>query len=109
MSDLRPDVAFVVSDAVWRDFVALRARWGGEPLSAGFQDDCVARIRQAIRAGDQAAARHWRRVKSLGRQYGRSWVSAVEVDGAVIRETRKFHVLRYPEDERLVRVFIDAE
>jgi hypothetical protein len=31
------------------------------------------------------------------------------VDGAVIRETRKFHVLRYPDDERLVRVFIDAE
>lgn len=108
MSDLRPEVAFVVSAAVWRDFVALRARWESEPLSAGFQGECVANIRRAIRHGDQAAARHWREVQSLGRQYGRSWVSAVEVDGAVIRETRKFHVLRYPEDERLLRVVIDA-
>jgi hypothetical protein len=107
MSDLRPDVAFVVSASVWRDFQALRAAWEGEPLSAGFQDECVKRIRQAIRRGDQRAARHWRSVQSLGRQYGRSWVSAVEVEGALIRETRKFHVLRYPDDDRLVRIFID--
>lgn len=108
MRDLRPDVVFVIDGDVWRDFQALRARWV-EPLCNGFRDECIWRTRQAIRAGDPAAAAHWQKVMHFSEAYGLSWVSAVEIDGEMIREEPKFSVMRYPEDDELIRVVIAAQ
>ncbi|SHM06321.1 hypothetical protein [Roseibium suaedae] len=107
MSDLRPDVIFVIDGAVWRDFQELRERWE-EPLCIGLRDECVRNIRSAIRAGKPDVATHWLRVQKFALAYGLSWVSAVEVDGILIRESPKMCVLRYPEDRDLKRVPIEA-
>lgn len=107
MTDLRPDLVFVVSGDVWRDFRRLRDEWG-DALCNGFDDACVRNIRAAIKAGDPARARHWKTIKSFGETYGLSWVSAVEVDGELIREHPKSPALRYPADAALTRVVIAA-
>lgn len=108
VTGLRPDVVFVVTGAVWRDFVALRARWD-EPLCLGFDQDCAARIRQAARAGDPDRARHWRAVRDLAACYGVSWVSAVEVDGDLVREAPRQPCFDYPADNRLKRVVLASD
>lgn len=105
MGDLGPDLVFVVSGDVWRDFKRLREETG-DALCNGFDDACVRNIRAAIKAGDPAQARHWKTVKTFGTEYGLSWVSAVEVDGELIREHPKYPVLRYPDDGDLARVVV---
>src|SRR5690606_4724072 len=107
MADLRPDLVFVVSGDVWRDFLRLRHETG-DALCNGFDDACVGNIRAAIRAGDPEQARHWKTVKTFGEAYGVSWASAVEVDGNLIREHPKSDALRYPDDAELTRVFFTA-
>ena len=107
MTDLRPDLVFVVSGDVWRDFKRLREETG-DALCNGFDAACVRNIRVAIKAGDPAQARHWKMVKSFGEAYGLSWVSAVEVEGELIREHPKSPALRYPDDAELTRVVIGA-
>jgi len=106
MKDYRPDLAFVVTAEVWRDFLRVREETG-DALCNAFAEACVRNAQTAIRAGDTDGARHWLAVRTLGEQYGVSWVSAVEVDGELIREHPKFEVLRYPNDRDLKRVMID--
>ena len=108
VAGLRPDVVFVVTGPVWRDFEALRARWE-EPLCLGFDQDCAARIRQAVREGDPERARHWRAVRDLAACYGVSWVSAVEVDGELLREAPRQPCFDYPPDDRLNRVVLASD
>ncbi|MDZ7601662.1 MAG: hypothetical protein U1A06_09850 [Hoeflea sp.] len=108
MRDLRPDVVFVIYGDLWRDFLALRDTCG-DALTKRFYEDCVWRTRQAIRAGDPALALHWQRVRRFAEAYSISWVSAVEVDGHLIREVPKFSALRYPEDDALKRIEIGSE
>lgn len=103
--DLRPDIVFVVSGAVWLDYEALRDRWD-HPLCIGLRDECIDRIRQAMKDGANDQAAHWKAVGDLARQYGTSWVSAVEVDGKLFRETPKLEPLIYPADDRLERILI---
>ena len=55
--DLRPDIVFVVSGAVWRDYEALRDKWD-HPLCVGLRDECVDRIRQAMQDGANDHAAH---------------------------------------------------
>src|SRR3546814_266470 len=105
MIDLRPDVVYVVDAAVWRDFQGLREQWDTANC-VGFHDECVWRTRQAIKSGEPELAAHWQKVKRLAEEYGVSWVSAVEVDGELIREEPKSPVLRYPEDSALKRITI---
>lgn len=105
MRDLRPDLVFVVSGAVWRDFLALREETG-DALCNGFLWACRQRINAAQAAGDEEATHHWTCVLSLATQYGLSFVSAVEVDGELIREQPKHSVFRYPDDQQLKRVVI---
>lgn len=50
MRDLRPDLVFVISGDVWRDFCIMREAWG-HPLANGLVDECVVYIRRAIKAG----------------------------------------------------------
>jgi len=103
MSDLRPDLVFVVSGDVWRDFKRLREAWG-DALCNGFDDACARNIRAAVNTNDPARARHWETVRTFGTEYGLSWVSAVEVDGELMREHPKYPVLRYPDDGDLTRI-----
>lgn len=105
MRDLRPDLVFVVSGAVWRDFLDLREETG-DALCNRFLWSCRARIDAALEAGDEEAAHHWTCVLSLATQYGLSFVSAVEVDGELIREQPKHSAFRYPDDHELKRVVI---
>lgn len=107
MSDLRPDIVFVVSGDVWRDFCALRDQWG-HSLAKGLVDACVGSIRQAIKDGDPATAAHWKAVRELAIRYGVSWVSAVEVDGVVIQEEGELSALRHPPLLERKRVVIDG-
>ena len=108
MIDLRPDVVFVIDGALWRDFLALRDECG-DALTNRFYEECVWRTRRAIRAGDPKLALHWQRVRRFAEAYSVSWVSAVEVDGELIREVPKSPVLRYPEDDALERIEIGTE
>ena len=108
MIDLRPDVVFVIDGALWRDFLALRDECG-DALANRFYEECVWRTRRAIRAGDPKLALHWQRVRRFAEAYSVSWVSAVEVDGELIREVPKSPVLRYPEDDALERIEIGTE
>lgn len=107
VTGLRPDVVFVVTGAVWRDFAILRERWE-EPLSLGFERDCLFRIREASHDGDADLARHWRAVRELAACYGVSWVSAVEIDGELVREAELQSCFVYPADDRLNRVVLAA-
>lgn len=107
MSDLRPDLVFVVTGEVWRDFCTMREAWG-HPLANGLVDECVVSIRRAIKAGDPAKAAHWKAVREFAIQYGLSWVSAVEVDGELIQEEEESSVLRYPPLPDRKRVVIDG-
>ena len=108
MRDLRPDLVFVITGDVWRDFCLLRDAWG-EPLCNGFSDECITHIRRAIRAGDPARAAHWKAVREFSTQYGLSWVSAIEVDGELIAEEPEHGVLRYPPMAERKRVIIDGK
>ena len=103
MSDLRPDVVYVIDGALWRDFLALRDECG-DALTNRFYDECVWRTRRAIRAGEPELALHWQRIRRFAEAYSVSWVSAVEVDGELIREEPKSSALRYPEDDALERI-----
>ena len=105
MSDLRPDVVFVIDGNLWRDFLALRDQCG-DALTNRFYEVCVWRTRRAIRAGEPEQALHWQRVRRFAEAYSVSWVSAVEVDGELIREAPKFSALRYPGDDALKRIEI---
>lgn len=107
MKDYRPDVIFVVSGEIWRDFCALREAWG-HPLTVGLSDECITYVRRAIRAGDTAKAAHWRAVRDLATQYGLSWISAVEVDGTLIQEEPEHSIFRYPPLSKRKRVVIDG-
>lgn len=107
MSDLRPDVVFVIDGDLWRDFLALRDQCG-DALCNRFYEECVWRTRRAIRAGEPGQALHWQRVRRFAEAYSLSWVSAVEVDGQLMREAPKFSALRYPEDDALKRIEIGA-
>lgn len=105
MRDLRPDLAFVVSGAVWHDFLALREKTG-DALCNGFLWACREHIDAAQAAGDDDMAHHWTCVLSLATQYGLSFVSAVEVDGELIREQPKYSAFCYPDDHKLKRIVI---
>ncbi|MBU1312631.1 MAG: hypothetical protein KJ947_22090 [Alphaproteobacteria bacterium] len=107
MSDLRPDLVFVVSGEIWLDFCLMREAWG-HPLSNGLVDECVVYIRRAIKAGDPVRAAHWKAVRELAIQYELSWVSAVEVDGQLIQDEPEHSVLRYPPLPERKRVIIDG-
>lgn len=107
MRDLRPDLVFVVSGAVWRDFLRLRED-AGDVLCNGFLRACEERIAKAESAADDEEAAHFRAVLSLGIQYGLSFVSAVEVDGELLREELKHSALRYPDDNDLTRIAIGS-
>ena len=107
MRDLRPDLVFVVNGAVWRDFLRLREDAGGA-LCNGFLWACEERIAAAENVANNEEAAHFRAVLSLGTQYGLSFVSAVEVDGELIREEPKHSALRYPDDDDLTRIAIGS-
>ncbi|MBC6716117.1 hypothetical protein H9Q09_07885 [Aurantimonas sp. DM33-3] len=96
---LKPDVVFVVPDAVWRDYDALRARC--DPMTLRFHHACEREVRAAVRRRDLMAALHWRAFDRLALEYGRSPVSALEVGGVRFRETEKQSFLRYPDDADL--------
>jgi len=108
MRDLRPDVVYVIDGDLWRDFLALRDECG-DALTNRYYEECVWRTRRAIRGGEPKLALHWQRVMRFAEAYSVSWVSAVEVDGELIREVPKSPVLRYPEDDALKRIEIGAE
>ena len=108
MNDLRPDLVFVIDGALWRDFLALRDECG-DALTNRFYEECVWRTRRAIRAADPKLALHWQRVRRFAEAYSVSWVSAVEVDGELIREAPKSSALRYPADDALKRIEIGSE
>lgn len=107
MRDLRPDLVFVITGDVWREFCILRAAWE-EPLCVGFSDECITYLRRAIKAGDPAGAAHWKAVREFAIQYGLSWVSAIEVDGEIIQECDESSALRYPPLAERKRVVIDG-
>lgn len=107
MQDLRPDLVYVIEAAVWQDFLEMRERWNTANC-VGFHDDCVWLTRQAIKYGEPERAAHWQKVKRLAEEYAVSFISAVEVDGEIIREEPKFPVFHYPEDHELTRVYIGA-
>ena len=108
MKDYRPDLAFVVTGEVWREFLRLREETG-DALCLGFLRTCEANMKQAEDAGDDERLWHWRAVMSLSFQYGLSFISAVEVDGEIIRETEKVSLWTYPDDADLTRVVIDGK
>lgn len=107
MRDLRPDLVFVISSDVWRDFCIMREAWG-HPLANGLVDECVVYIRRAIKAGNPDKAAHWKAVREFSIQYGLSWVSAIEVDGELIQEEPEHSVMRYPPMPERKRVVIDG-
>lgn len=108
MKDYRPDLAFVVTGAVWQDFLRVREETG-DALCLGFLRTCEANIKEAEDAGDNERARHWQAVQNLAYHYGISFISAVEVDGRIIRECEKFSLWDYPDDAELTRMVIDAD
>ncbi len=109
MIDLRPDVVFVIDGSLWRDFLALRDDECGDALTNRFYEECVWRTRRAIRAGDPKLALHWRRVRRFAEACSVSWVSAVEVDGELIREVPEIlPPCAIREDNALERIEIGA-
>lgn len=109
MIDLRPDLVFVVSGEVWRDFCIMREAWGS-PLAYGLSEECIFYVRNAIKAGDPNKAAHWKAVRDLCREYGVSWISAVEVDGELIQEELEANhsAIFFPPIAERKRVIIDG-
>ncbi|MBJ2153097.1 MULTISPECIES: hypothetical protein [Paracoccaceae] len=108
LRDHRPDLVFVVTGEVWLEFLRVREETG-DALCLGFLQTCEAHMKEAEDAGDDERLWHWRAVMSLGCQYGLSFVSAVEVDGEVMREMEKTPIFTYPNDADLTRVVIDGK
>jgi len=108
LKEYRPDLAFVVTADVWRDFQRVRDETG-DALCLGFLQTCEDHIRAGEESGDMAKARHWRSVLNLADHYGVSFVSAIEVDGEIIREHEKSPLWSYPADADLTRKVIDAD
>ncbi len=108
MRDHRPDLVFVVTGEVWREFLRVREETG-DALCLGFLRTCEAHMKDAEDAGDDERLWHWRAVMSLSCQYGLSFISAVEVDGEIIREMEKAPIFTYPDDADLTRVVIDGK
>lgn len=108
MREYRPDLAFVVTAEVWRDFLRVREETG-DALCNGFLWTCESHVKAAEESGETAQARHWKAVLNLANHYGISFISAIEVDGVVIREQEKYSLWEYPEDADLTRLVIDAD
>lgn len=108
MKDYRPDLAFVVTAEVWHDFLRVRAETG-DALCQGFRQTCETHMKRGEESGDTARARHWKAVLNLADHYGLSFISAIEVDGQLIREQDQVSLWDYPDDAELTRMVIDAD
>ena len=101
---LRFDAVLVTTGAVWRIYTELRDVWGGDVNCHAFVELCQFERRMALKRQDPEGAKLWKAIHGFGLSYSISHVSAVEVDGVLVRENDDLPASTFPPDDALVRI-----
>lgn len=99
---IRPDIVYVVSEDVMHGFLDLLDE-GYFEGSRSFFNACTARAADESRKGQWAQARMWRTVRDFGARVFCSPLSAIEVNGTLLRQLEPPCNVR---EDDLIRLYI---